>query len=59
MRCPTSKQPEPDLPPASVAEIASILAAGYLKYRRSLHVSDPDNCLDSSQNPSVHVPAVK
>jgi len=35
MRCPTANQPEPDLPPAIVAEIASILAARYLKYRRS------------------------
>ena len=38
MRCPTPNQPEPDLPPAIVAEIASILAAGYLKYRRSLAI---------------------
>jgi len=38
MRCPTSKQPKPELPPAIVAEIASILAAGYLKYRRSLAI---------------------
>lgn len=38
MRCPTAKQPEPDLPPAIVAEIGSILARGYLKYRRSLAI---------------------
>jgi hypothetical protein len=38
MRCPTANQPEPELFPATVAEIASILAAGYLKYRRSLAI---------------------
>jgi hypothetical protein len=37
-----------DLTPEIVSEIASILAAGCLKYHRSLRVSDPDNCLDSS-----------
>jgi hypothetical protein len=58
MRCLTSKEPEPDLPPAIVAEIASILAAGYLEYRRSLRVSEADNCLDSGATESVHVPAV-
>jgi hypothetical protein len=55
-----------DLPPEIVSEVASILARGYLKYRRSLAIpavsaAEPsaNNCLDSSQNPSVHVPAVK
>jgi hypothetical protein len=38
MSCPTANQPEPDLPPAIVAEIVSVLAAGYLKYRRSLAI---------------------
>jgi len=38
MPCPTSKQPKPELPPAIVAEIATILARGYLKYRRSLAI---------------------
>jgi hypothetical protein len=56
MRCPTAKQPEPDLPPAIVAGIASILAAGYLKYRRSLRASEADNCLDSSATQSLHPP---
>jgi hypothetical protein len=59
MRCPTAKQPEPELPPAILDEIASILAAGYLKYRRSLRVCGTDNCLDSSEPPSVHMQAVK
>jgi hypothetical protein len=51
--------PETPIHPDDLAEIASILAAGYLQYRRSLRVSDADNCLDSGQNPSVHVQAVK
>lgn len=54
-----------DLPPEIVAEVASILARGYLKYRRSLAIpavsaAEPpaNNCLDSGPNPSVHVQAV-
>jgi hypothetical protein len=51
-----------ELPPEIVAEVASILARGYLKYRRSLAIptanQPADNYLDSGHNPSVHVPAV-
>ena len=36
MRWPEANQPEPDLPPEIVAEVASLLARGYLRYRRSL-----------------------
>ena len=56
MRCPGANQPGPDLPPAIVAQIASILAAGYPKSRRSLRVSDLDNCLDSDAGPSLYPP---
>jgi hypothetical protein len=52
-----------DLPPEIVAEIASIRARGYLKYRRWLAIpaanQPTDNCLDSSAIQSLRVPAVK
>ena len=58
--------PETRIHPDDLDEIASILARGYARYRRSLAIpavsaAEPpaDNCLDSSATPRLRVPAVK
>ncbi len=45
----------PEVAPQYLSEIASILAAGYLRYRRRLGRQDS---LDTSANPSLHMQAV-
>lgn len=50
-----------DLPPGAVAEIASILARGYMRYRKSdrlRQLSQGENDLDSAAEPSLHVTVV-
>jgi hypothetical protein len=50
-----------DTVPASISEIATILAKGFLRYRKSrrLRLQEvPQNCLASAPEPSVHVTVV-
>ena len=46
------------IPPNDLAEIATILARGYLRQRDSMR-RRPQNCLASDAERSVHVPVVK
>ena len=46
-----------DIDPNDLAEIATLLARGYLRHRDSLRRQLP-NCLDSVAEQSVHVPVV-